>query len=203
MTAQRIVLSEEEIINDSEIFKKLCNSFKEEEDRRSKIDGFISANEEKIFTAPASTRTEYHGAYIGGLVHHSLTVTKNLFEISKIWGQDLERDSLLFVGLFHDIGKSVTIKGEEQYIENHEKWKNERGIFYDYNPDIRDGLTHAQRSVRLLSAYDIKMTDEEYLAILAHDGLYIDENISFKTKMNKLGLLLHWADMKTTFIDKK
>ena len=200
--ATRSVLSEEEILKNSEMFQKLCNSFKAPE-RKDKINTFLGLYEEKIYTAPASTRAEYHGAYIGGLIHHTLAVTKNLMEISKLWGPELERDSLLLVGLFHDIGKAVTLKGEDQYVEQDGKWKNEKGILYEFNPEIRDGLTHAQRSIRLLSHHGVQMTDEEYLAILSHDFLYVDENICFKNKMNKLGLFLHWSDVKANSLDRK
>ena len=49
-----------------------------------------------------------------------------------------------------------------------------------------------------------KMSESDgNLAILSHDGLYVDENQVFKYKFNKLALLLHFADVWTVMGNKK
>jgi len=51
----------------------------------------------------------WHHAFIGGLAEHSLNVTELCLDISKHY-QFLDRDLLIFGGLFHDMGKMYQYK---------------------------------------------------------------------------------------------
>ena len=59
-----------------------------------------------FFKAPASTR--FHGSYEGGLLEHSLNVYKLLCEKVKNCPVEINvsQDSLIIIGLLHDICKA-------------------------------------------------------------------------------------------------
>jgi 23S rRNA maturation-related 3'-5' exoribonuclease YhaM len=172
------------------------------EPRLSQIRKLIEELGQRFFTAPASGSIHKHDAEPGGLLTHSLSVFKNLMLLNNALGKDLPLESLIICGLFHDLGKIGTLEGLDMYVPVTENWRVQKGYRYEHNKEIKDGLTHAQRSVRLLSHYGVKLTDDEYFAILSHDGLYVDENASFKRQHNsKLAMLMHWADYYTAFFD--
>jgi len=182
------------------IFDELISSLSEP--RKSQVEEMMKFIGERYFTAPASGSILKHDAFPGGLLHHSLQVAANFKKLCNLFYPDVNKDSIIISALFHDLGKIGSLDGKELYIPVKEQWKRDRGNVYEYNPDIRDGLTHAQRSVRILSHFGIQLTDEEYLAIISHDGLFLDENQVYRNKMNKLSYLLHWADISTTLLDK-
>lgn len=167
--------------------------------RKGQVEKLIEKLGGRFFTAPASGSALKHDAEPGGLLSHSLDVLKNLMAMNEVLGKDLSLDSMIICGLFHDLGKIGTIDGLDMYVLVSEQWKRDKGYRYEHNKDIKDGLSHAQRAVRILSHYGIALTDDEYVAILYHDGLYMKENELFKRIQTKLALLLHWADYYTAF----
>ena len=190
-------------INIEEKIKEFDNLIAQLSDtRRKEIELMMEKIGERYFTSPASYKTELHNCFGGGLLIHSLCTVKNLKEICGLWYSEASADSMITVGLFHDLGKIGAINGEMLYIPVSETWKVQRGQLYDYNKNIKDGLTHAQRSARLLSYFQVSLTDEEYIALLFHDGLYKTENICFNNTCTKLALLLHWADHWATVGEK-
>jgi len=196
------MLTEQEIADNAAIVVKLIEKYIIS-DRKEKILQMLEKIGTQFYTAPASGDLNKHSAFAGGLIKHTILVAKSMLEICSIWYKDVNLESAIICALFHDLGKATTVKGEDVYIDNDSQWhKDKLGKMYIKNPIIRDGLTHAQRSVRLLSHYGIDLTDDEYLAILAHDSIYTDENICFKYKMSKLSHMLHFADLKVAFLDE-
>jgi len=141
-------------------------------------------------TSPASTR--FHLAYEGGLLAHSVNVTSTLFQLRQKLAPDIEEESCIVVGLFHDIGK-IGMPDQPYYIPNPSEWhvKN-KGINYIVNQDLVH-LDIATRSLFLVAQY-IPLSNEEALAIRYHDGQYIKENISVAHKEARLTRLLQYAD---------
>jgi 3'-5' exoribonuclease len=68
-------------------------------------------DDEEFFKAylKAAAGKLWHHAYIGGLAEHSLNVTELCLNISKLY-DFLDRDLLIFGGLFHDMGKMAQYK---------------------------------------------------------------------------------------------
>lgn len=56
-----------------------------------------------FFTAPASTR--YHGSHPQGLLMHSLWVYDLMKEINELTSLNIDKESILVCGLFHDVCK--------------------------------------------------------------------------------------------------
>jgi len=119
--------------------------------------------EETLLVAPASTRTEYQGAFAGGLVDHSLKVVKTMVALNKAYEANLSASEIVLTGLFHDIGK-VGNGTREYYMPNNSDWHNKRGIMYDINPDLIN-IPVSQRSLFLLQAHGVILSENEHYAI--------------------------------------
>ena len=153
------------------------------------------------FTAPASSREEFHDCFPGGLVHHSLGVVSNLWRLVKDLCPDRwPKHKLAFVGLFHDFGK-IGDGTLERYLPNPSDWHRERGMLYKINDEMR-WMPTSEGGLFILQDHDIKLDWEEWLAIRLNDGQYVEENRPYAMKEPKLALLVHWADMWDTQKEK-
>lgn len=198
---RQIKMSEEKIKAVMDTFLGLIDSIKDE-DVKYGLQGLMDHMGERIFEAPASHNLAYHNCFVGGLAEHSLRVYGNLRKLRDAFAPDISDDSIILVALFHDLGK-VGSMDKPYYIEETNDWQKEnRGNYYRHNPDL-EFLGGAQRSLRVLGQFGVPTTEEEYKAILIHDGQYIPENAPYKHKEGKLGLLLHQADMIACTVEKE
>ena len=173
-----------------------------------------------FFSAPAST--QYHANYKGGLCEHSLNVYRNLkslYEEYKAYlPNEYDNNSLLVVGLLHDISKAnyyeSYVMNKKIYSENGMKHDN-MGKFDWFAEEafkVKDahermvGGTHGFNSMMLVGRY-IPLTYEESVAILNHHAGMDDKNATYDLSaiLNKypLATLLHLADMVSTFLNER
>lgn len=153
------------------------------------------------FTAPASSRAEYHGCFSGGLCQHSLNVVMNLRSLANALAPGkFDNATLIFVGLFHDLGK-VGDGERELYLPQNSDWHRKQGILYTINKDLQFMPT-SERGLYILQKHGIQVTADEYLAIRLNDGQYVDENKPYRMKEPSLALLLHFADRWATETEK-
>ncbi len=177
-------------------------------DRKEKVLKMLEEIGHRYFLAPASSKKDFHSAFPGGLVFHSIGVLKNAMKVTsamKIEESEISKESLVLVSLFHDLGKIGTLE-KDFYVEQTNEWRQKNlGEFYTVNKDLADNLTHAQRSVRLLSQFGITLTDDEYAAILFHDGHVLESNRSSEAtySSNKLLRIMQFADVYSTFCEEK
>lgn len=166
-----------------------------EEPRRTQVRDMMATQVGSSFlTAPASTRTDFHSCYPGGLLVHSLNVIRNLNRLAKTLCPGKYSDqTLIFVGAFHDLGKAGD-GVEEYYVVNQSDWHQKKGILYDVNQKCV-GMPTSERGLFIFQKFGIKLTSDEYLAIRLNDGQYADENKYYGMKEPELALLTHWADM--------
>lgn len=174
----------------------------EDQERGKKIKSMFEDLSDRFFIAPASGRVNYHNCFIGGLADHSLRVYKNLKILADNFSyKKIPHDSLIVVGLLHDIGK-LGDRLTPYYIEQESEWhQNKLGEFYLHNPDL-EYMGTSQRSLWLLHDYGIELTFDEYKAILLHDGQYIDANKSYQHNEGTIGLIAHMADMLACTFEK-
>jgi hypothetical protein len=157
--------------------------------RRLHAEKFLSFLEKKTtwLTTPASAR--HHLNVPGGLIQHSLLVTRTLLDIRDTLSPDYSDEACVIVGLFHDVGK-VGAPGKPFYLV-------ERGpngaLGYKVNDDLVT-LGMAVRSLYLIAPY-MTLTDEEAQAICYHDGQYVPDNLAVKNKECPLTMMLHFADL--------
>jgi hypothetical protein len=182
-------LTAEQIKENYDKFYKLCMSVK---DRDKQITNFLDHFEERIALCPASSRMQYHNAFPGGLVEHSLRVLKNAYSISKIYDEKISKESLIVSALFHDIGKIGDFE-HEYYLPQDSSWHIERGMMYKYNDKIQY-MTSADRGLYLLQAFDVKLCADEWLAIKLNDGHEAEENRPYRMKEPTLAVIIHQAD---------
>jgi hypothetical protein len=197
---EKNVISEEQKLKNIELVLKLIKNFPD--GRRERVEQMFESIGDEYFTAPASSREDFHNAFPGGLCDHSLSVVKNLWRLQKDLCPDRwEKETLTFVGLFHDLGK-VGVNNVPRYITNPNAFqRREWGKIYKTNPEM-PFLTIDDATCFIFQKYGINLSYEEYLAIRLADGQYEPSNKPYSMREPDLGLLLHWADLWATKEEK-
>ena len=151
-----------------------------------------------FYEAPASTK--FHNNFKGGLAEHSLNVYKELKELTNNNWSD---ETLIIVGILHDLCKVNTYK-----VEMRNKKNQDTGVWYQepyYTTEDMMPLGHGEKSVMLISEF-IKLTKEELYAIRWHmGGFEPKENYNYISKAFEkypLAVYAHMADIKATYIDE-
>jgi hypothetical protein len=121
--------------------------------------------EDRLAVCPASTKTEYVGAFNGGLVWHSLNVLKAMKDLNKVYDSKYSPDSLILVSLFHDIGK-IGNEEEDYYLVHHSDWHRKNGFAYEVNKSLTETNVTA-RTFWWLNSNNIPMDEEEIHAIMS------------------------------------
>ena len=117
---------------------------------------------EAFIKAPASSLTEYHNAFEGGLIDHLLRVGSYAVKINNSLPEDekVDQTSLLKVCLLHQIGKA------NLYVPCTSEWhRKNQGKMYEFNEDLVS-MRVGERSLYYILSHGIKMTEEEASAIL-------------------------------------
>jgi len=119
---------------------------------------------ERILMCPAEPRNDSPGCEPGGLVQQAITVAKGMKKLNDGFSMGAATESILLVGLFHEIGKIGSLE-EPYFVPEEESWRREKlGAFY--KPNERLGrMTIPERSLFLLNHYGVKLTEEEFMAI--------------------------------------
>jgi hypothetical protein len=180
-------------------FRALCSKLG---DRSESILEMLDYFEDVASIAPASSRSEFHGSYPGGFVDHSLRVLSNLNKLIKAYEfQDkFSKETMIVAALFHDWGKVGDLEGP-RYVDQDSDWHLRRGINYNINNDLQY-MSTSQRSLWLMQHFGIKLTRDEYLAILLNDGMYASENKSYGMNEPLLAVLVHQADRMACHFEK-
>lgn len=144
----------------------------------------------ELVLAPASTRREYHGAFPGGLVEHSLKVLKNMSILNKSFETKLSIEEMVVVSLFHDVGKAGK-DGVEYYLPKNSDWHASRGIFYEVNP-VFSSTKVSQLSLFKLQAAGAVLNEGEFTAIYNFDQANRDPDMPM-TNEPTLAVMLRQA----------
>ena len=167
---------------------------------------------ERVLTAPASSHSARHNCFPGGYIDHVNRVVKVALKLYDTWKElgsntsNFTKEELVFAAINHDLGKIGSMT-DEYYIPNDSKWHVERGQIYKINP-VLQFMKVPDRSVFLLHQNNIAVSENEYLAIKLHDGLYSKGNESYLmagqpefSLKTDLPILLHHADHLATLIE--
>jgi len=197
--------------NWNQLLKLIETSFSGE--RKDKLLRLYKDNADAIAMAPASGKLDYHNCYVGGYVEHVIHVLKCALKTAELWKSfdatiDWTTEELIFSALNHDLGKIGDTNGNEYYLPNDSQWhiKN-RGELFKHNDKLQF-MDVPDRSLWILQKYDINVSENEWLAIKLHDGMYSDANKYYfapfsegrKLKTN-LPYVLHHADMMASRIE--
>lgn len=147
---------------------------------------------EKIKVASFAMNETSGGAYQGSLLD---IVLSNLCVIATHINEDafglnakektkhaflrVDKNSLMKVLLLQHISKA------ELFVPSNEQWKINKGMFYEFNPNLQTALKLGERSVFLCMKYGITLTEEEYEAMKICDKDE-EKNNSFITPLAEL-----------------
>lgn len=144
-------------------------------------------------TAPASSK--FHNSFVGGLAKHSLNVLHFMRKLQKELDIDLPADSIIIVGLLHDICKAnYYVIGQVldyDYKDKTDKWRKVEGF------KVEEALPvgHGDKSIGLILRH-LTLTKAEWAAIRWHMGawevgVHLDPMISkpFRQSLNDFPLV--------------
>lgn len=189
-------LTAEEIEENFNKVRSLCSNLGE---RSVHALNLVDSLGERLALCPASGKKDYHNAFPGGLIDHSLRVLGNAIQLKKTFGWKIPKESLIISCLFHDLGKVGDHKND--YYVNAEDWQQKRGELYGYNKHMQY-MSVPHRSVFLCQHYGLILTQDEFLAILLNDGFVIDENKPYCLKEPILAHVVMTADYLSTRQEK-
>lgn len=186
---------------------------------------YIGASD--FYTAPASTK--YHSAFMGGLLHHSLEVYKNLDKKTSssehnVWrealaGENVGKDSIIIVALLHDICKThfytTELKNQKSYdpekVAAADRWQVKHDSNGDfiwetvpvYAVDDKIPYGHGEKSVMMIENYILLKPIERY-AIRWHMGFTepkeLYNTLTAAIERYPLVLALHEADLEASYL---
>jgi len=182
------------------------------ETRKGKLKKFYNKHQEELMIMPASHKRAYHNAFPGGFIEHTNRVVESALKLSKVWKdfgveENWTEEELVFSCLNHDLGK---MGDEDNYshIPSQDEWrKKNMGEMYQFNKKL-SYMSVPDRSIKLLVDNGILPTENEWLSIKLHDGLYDPSNESYlKSYMPELKprtslvYIIHQADLLASRIE--
>lgn len=180
--------------------------------RKEQLLDFYNKYEERFILMPAAHKVEYHNAYPGGYIAHVINVVNAALNIDKAWNimgvkPTYTTEELMFSAINHDLGKFGDFNHEAVIPQTDEWRKNKLGELYQFNPQL-SYMSVPDRSLWILSSLGISLTQNEYIAIKTHDGLYDQANEAYlkswspETKpRTSLLFILHQADLMAARIE--
>lgn len=180
--------------------------------RKEKVLAFYKKFEDDLVLMPASHKVAYHNAFPGGYIDHVNRVIRGTLEINEVWTkfgaeQNYTVEELVFSAMNHDLGKMGN--GEEMaYLPSQDEWRKKNlGEMYEFNKKL-SYMSVPERSIKLLVDAGITPTENEWLAIRLHDGLYDQANEPYlKSFMPELKprtsliYIIHQADLMAARIE--
>jgi len=139
-----------------------------------------------LYTSPASTTLSMVGCYPGGLLNHTIKACKYAVKVNDILPETLKQpvSSIVKVVFLSQIGKVF------MFCPVTEEWKLKQGKMYDFCDDtVR--LRVGERSIYYATNYGVKLTEEEYQAILNLDK--DDEDKMAKYFSSPLTQVIKWG----------
>jgi len=125
----------------------------------------------------------------------------NVLKLTKTFDLQFSKESLIISSLLHDSNKYGSVQNP-YYVPETEDWRLRKGYNYKINPKLENWFASGHRGLFLLQYFGVKLTEEEWLAILLNDGTEVDENRVYTFKEPKLAIIVHMADRWACQIEK-
>lgn len=205
-------LTTNEISENWDIFLSNIETYIDEPRKKPLLD-FYNKLSDRLIIYPASNQSKYHNCFPGGYIDHVNRVVKCSGYLHKLWGMmgsDLESftlEELMFSAINHDLGK-IGDENHAAYLPSTDAWRIKNlGELYTFNTELQF-MSVPDRSLYLLQNAGITITQNEFIGIKTHDGLYDQANETYlksygvETKMRSpLPIILHQADMMAARIE--
>jgi len=157
-----------------------------------------------FMSAPASSGSDNHCSFEGGLLIHSMNVYRRLCQFNELYKIEIPDDSLKVMGLFHDLCKIHFYEKSKRNVKNNKTGQWESVDYYIINDKMP--LDHGHKSVILLRS--LSLSKEEMYAIAWHLGAWDVQEFGRKcalreaTKISPWVFALQVADQLATFYDE-
>jgi hypothetical protein len=179
------------------VFLKICTNLG---DRSQIFENFVENYSDRLAVCPLTTNSEFGWCYPGGLVEYSLSVFRNCKNLVKLHPVlNVDSNSLKIVSLFHAFG--LIGSDDMDLFEPSEKYFAERGKLYQINKNI-SFMTTPHRTLFLLQNYGIKLSEEEWVAILLSNGENSNDSGRYMLKEPILSTLLNNSILLTRSINR-
>lgn len=203
----KTTVTQEEAMENVETILTLIEEYISEPNKTALTDAFNGEFGELYFSAPASGNTNYHLAIPGGLAAHSLNVLSALKTLNDSFGMKFSDEDMILCALLHDLSKACSPDMKNPHfvpVEKNEKWRADK--YGDvYTKDYSKGyLTNRDRSYFIMQQLGIKLTFEQYQAVMIADGWFSEQNKAYNGQAQccKLALFLHFADFISSIQEK-
>ena len=151
---------------------------------------------ERLVMCPASPKESTVCSFPGGLIQHSLDVTRIMRKIVSSLEIDIDVNSILKVGLFHDIGKVGDLE-KDYFVDQDSDWHRDKlGQLYKFNDNLNK-MSISHRTLYLLQHFGIGLTNDEWLAIQLSQGSHFEENRFYVGHEPTLAMVLQQAKQMT------
>lgn len=136
---------------------------------------------ELLKNASAFTNEETGGAYEGSLVEHIIRIAVIAYNTNKSLYEEVQVDidSLIKVCYLHQISKALMIK------KNYTDWEVKKGKLFTFNDNL-PAIKCGEYSIFIANKYGIKLTEEEYEAILSVDKKDDEQTKYFASSLSQL-----------------
>lgn len=203
-------LTAEQIQENYQIFLTNIETYIESP-RKEALLTYYKSIEDHLVLAPASIRETYHNCLPGGYVDHINRVVKASLQLSELWSQHtpltFTQEELIFAAINHDLGK-LGLGDKSGVFPNDNDWQvKNQGVMYKINTALTFS-TVPDRTLFILQSIGVPVTENEYLGIKLHDGLYDESNkpylMSYQNEARlrtSLPLILHQADLLATRVE--
>lgn len=173
-------ISVSDIKRNWKIFSTILNRLED-----TQIDNLLETLGQRLAVSPSNQTKGQYGSYAGGLVETSTKLGKAMQALNEFHGNPVDIKSVYKVGLLHDIGRLGTLT-DDYFLQQDSDWHREKlGHMFKVNSEIK--TTHLQRTLFILSQFQIVLSEEEFNALLGLDD---------KEAKNQLGaILLHARNM--------
>lgn len=189
------------------LYTLVYDTFGFKTDRTISLVDMYVALENRIRTAPASSKLHYHNAYPGGYLDHVLHVVDTAHLLHDVYLKlggwvDWTKQEMVFAALHHDLGKLGDDDGP-MYIPTHDPRDHAKGVYFKYNDSVT-ATSCFDRTIYLLNKFRISYSKKEMLAIKMADGLFDSINdtqyktFGFFPNHSDLGYFIHWSDWMAT-----
>ena len=122
---------------------------------------------EEFYIAPATSSKDMYGCFPGGLLNHCLRTCKYALAVNNSLPVDMRPEpGTIFRTIFlSQIGRAFL------FNMNTTQWQIDKGQMYEFNDDvIKVSLKAGERSLYFANKYGVKLTEEEFQAILMLDS---------------------------------
>jgi len=181
--------------------------------RKNQLLDFYKKYEERVALMPAANMIKYHSCFAGGYVYHVNKVVKAALYLNKLWAvmgasqESYTLEELVFSAINHDLGKMGDMFNEA-YTPSTDKWRTENlGELYTHNTKL-SFMSIPDRSLFLLQQHEIGLSQNEWIAIKTHDGLYDQANEAYikaytpeARYRSVMPVILHQADLMAATIE--